>query len=237
MKKIYLFIQYPFIKQLFSDNKKAIKQADLVIANSDFMKKMIKEKFGKESKIIYPVVDISKLQKVVLPCLEKRPFLTLIGSEFIKGRPVVEKIAQKMKECQFMIVGREFKKPFQKENILYQPWSKEPLDIYKKTKILLTPSLCQEAFCRVGIEGLCLGIPCLGSDRGGINEVLQEDFLIKDVWNIEKWIEKILNIEKNYSNYSKKAKERAEKIKEKFGAANQTEKFRRIIKEKLNLNL
>ena len=236
-KKIYLFTQYPFIKKLFSDNEQAIKKADLVIANSDFMRKMIKEKFGRESEVIYPVVDISKLQKVILPPLNERPFLTLIGSELLKGRPIIEKIAQKMKNHQFMIVGRDFKKQIQKDNILYQPWLKNSLEIYKKTKIFLIPSLWQEAFCRVGLEGLSLGIPCIGSDKGGIGEVLEKKFLIKDVWETNKWVEAILMIEQNYQFYSEMAKEKINGKKEKFDAVNQVEKFKKLIREKLNLNL
>ena len=237
LKKIYLFIQHPFIKKLFFDNEKAIKKADLVIANSDFMKRMIKERFGKEAEVIFPMIDILEFQKIVLPSLRERPFLTLVGSEVLKGSPIVEEIAQRMKNEQFMIVGREFKKPIKKNNILYQPWSKEPLEIYKKTKMFLIPSLCQEAFCRVGLEGLSLGIPCLGSDRGGIGEVLDKKFLIGDVWDINKWVGKILEIEKDYQFYVEKTKKRAEEIKEKFNALSQEKKFKKIIKEKLNIDI
>lgn len=233
LKKLYILSQYPFIKQLFSDNQKAIEKATLVITNSDFIKNFIKEIFNKEAEVIYPVVDVLELQKVKLPPLEQRPFLTLIGSDVLKGRGVVEKIAERMKKYKFMIVGREFKKPFQKENIFYQPWSKERLDIYKKTKILLVPSLCYDAFPRIPVEGAALGIPSIGSKRGGIPEFLPQEFLIENVWDIAKWIEKILALEKNYLDYSEILKKRATK----FDASFQIEKFKKIAKEKLNLDL
>ena len=232
-KKIYVLSQYPFIRKYFSDNKKAIEKADLVIANSYFIKNFIEKKFNRESEVIYPVVNVLELQKVKLPPLNQRSFLTLIGSDVLKGRGVVEKIAQNLKDYKFMIVGREFKEPIQKENILYQPWSKKPLEIYKKTKILLVPSLCDDAFPRIPVEGAALGIPSIGSVRGGIPEFLSQEFLVKDIWDIEEWIKKIKWIENNYSYCSERLKTKAIK----FDKEKQIEKFKRIVKNKLNINL
>ena len=233
LKKVYILTQYPFIKQFFLDNQKAIEKADLVIANSYFIKDFIKEKFGRESEVIYPMIDVSGLQKIKLLSFDQRPFLTLIGSELIKGRPIVEKIARRMKKHQFMIVGREFEKPVQKKNILYQPWSKQPLDIYRKTRILLIPSLWQEAFCRVAVEGMALGIPCLASNRGGIPEVLDDEFLIKELWDIGEWASRIEKLETNYNNFPERLKNKATK----FDAKRQIKEFKRIVKTKFNFEL
>ena len=233
LKELYILSQYPFVKKLFSDNEKAIEKADLVIANSYFIKNFIKKKFNKESEVIYPVVDVLNLQKIKIPPVEQRPFLTLIGSDVLKGKPVVEKIAESMRNHQFMIIGREFKKPFKRKNILYQPWLKERLDIYKRTKILLVPSLWYDAFPRVPVEGAVLGIPSIGSNRGGIPEFLPQELLIENVWDIEKWAEKILEIEKNYPSYSRVLMEKAIN----FDAGKQIENFKKIAREKLNVNL
>jgi len=233
LKKLYILSQYPFINQFFSDNQKAIKKADLIIANSYFVADEIKKIFGRKAEIIYPLIDVIELKKQTMPPISERPFITAIGSEFIKGREIVEKIARAMPDHKFMIVGREFNRGIIKKNILYQPWSKNIAEIYGKTKILLAPSIINEAFCRVAVEGMSLGIPCLGSRRGGIPEVLEEEYLIKDVWNIQKWIEKIKEIENNYQDYSKILKEKVMK----FDAGKQITNFKKIAKEKLNLEL
>jgi len=232
-KKIYLFSQWPFIRQVFQDNKKAIEKADLVMANSQFMANQIKKIFKKEAEYIYPLIDVLKLTETKTPSIDQREFITLIGSELIKGRPIVEKIAEIMPEHKFIIVGRNFSKPFWKNNVLYQPWTKNVSEIYQKTKIVLIPSIINEAFARVAVEAMALGIPALGSKRGGIPEVLDEEFLIEDMWNIQKWKEKILEIEKNYDKYPVNLKERALK----FDAREQIEKFKEIIKDKFNISL
>ena len=232
-KEIYIFSQSPFLKQFFSDNKKTMEKATLIIANSNFIKNQIFKIFNRQSEVIYPIIDVLTLQKINLPPLRERPFLTLIGSEPIKGSEVVKKIAAEMKDKQFMIVGRDIAAPRREENILYQPWLKDPLEVYKKTKILLVPSLIEEAFARVPVEGAALGIPSLASKKGGMPEFLEEKFLVRDIWNIEEWVEKILDIEKNYSDYAEYLKQKSLK----FDAKNQVEKFKKISREKLNLNL
>jgi glycosyltransferase involved in cell wall biosynthesis len=233
-KKIYLFLQRPFISIIFKDNKIAILKANIVISNSKFIANGIKRIFNKDSEVIYPLVDVldmMSLQNIDVDKSEK--FITVIGSEDIKGGRIVEKIAKIMPNYQFMIVGRNFNQPIKKANIIYYPWSKNIKEIYSKTKILLAPSIINEAFCRVALEGMALGIPCIGSNKGGIPEVLGSEFIINDVWDIEKWKEKILEIEDNYEKYPEKLKQKALG----FDAAKQIEKFKKIIQEKLNINL
>jgi len=232
-KEIYLFSQKPILNLIFSDVKKAVEKSDLVVANSKFMAKRIKEIFGKEAEIIYPIIEVEKLEKIKMPPFSERKYITLIGSEFIKGKEIVEKIAKKMRNHNFLIVGREFEKPLQKGNILYFPWQKDVLEIYKKTKMVLTPSVLEEAFCRVGVEAMALGILVLGSNRGGIPEVLDEEFIVKDLWNIDKWCQKIEFVLKNHQKFAPFLKEKAKK----FEAKIQIEKFRKIVKEKLGLDL
>lgn len=232
-KKIYLFLQYPFIASIFKDNKAAILKADMVISNSKFIANGIKNKFDRESEIVYPLIDVFGMTSNDGNINNNREFITVIGSEGIKGGRIVENIAKIMPNHQFMIVGRNFDQPIKKANVLYQPWSKNIEDVYRKTKILLAPSIVNEAFGRVAVEAMALGIPCIGSDRGGIPEVLEPDFIIKDVYNLEAWKEKILGTEKRTDNLSEKLKQKALE----YDAKNQIVKFKEIIKEKLNFDL
>jgi glycosyltransferase involved in cell wall biosynthesis len=233
-KKIYLLSQIPFLFRIFKDNRNAILKADMVISNSNFVADNIKRIFNRESEIVYPLIDVLGATKGDVSVLEgEKKFITSIGSEIIKGREIVEKIAAMMLDYEFIIVGREFKEKIKKGNIIYYPWKKEIGEIYNQTKILLAPSLINEAFCRVALEGMALGIPCIGSDKGGIPEVLESEFIINNVWDIEKWKEKILGIEKNYEQYSGKLKQKALE----FDAVEQIKKFKEITKEKINFDL
>jgi len=234
LKKIYLFLQWPFIASLFKDNRKAILKADMVISNSEFIANGIKNIFHRESEVVYPLIDVLGAIRGNVSVLEgEKKFITSIGSEIIKGREIVEKIAAMMLDHEFIIVGRGFKEKTKKGNIVYYPWKKEIGEMYNKTKILLAPSLINEAFCRVALEGMILGIPCIGSNKGGIPEVLDSDFIIDDVWNIEKWQEKILEIERHYEQYPEKLKQKALE----FDATKQIEKFKKIVQDKMNISL
>ena len=106
LKKIYLFLQWPFITAIFKDNKKAILKADIVVSNSQFIAKGIKKIFNRDSEIIYPLIDVLKIVNDLQPIDKK--YITCIGSEIIKGREIVEKIAKIMPDHEFMIVGRKF---------------------------------------------------------------------------------------------------------------------------------
>jgi len=232
-KKIYLLSQWPFIRQIFQDNKKAIEKADIVMANSEFIANQISKIFKKETEFIYPLIDVGSLIKTEIPPVTKRFFITSIGPELIKGGLIVEKLAKIMPEHRFMIVGRNFNKPVWKDNILYYPWVKDSLEIYEKTKILLVPSICNDAWAAGATKAWALGTPALGSKRGGISEVLEEEFLIDDIWDIKKWKDKIIEIEKNYEKYPELLKQKALK----FDAKEQIERFKKIIKEKLNIEV
>lgn len=232
-KKIYIFLQWPFIKLIFKDNKRAIEKADIVIANSRFVANKIKEIFNKEAEVVYPMIDVVGLSKDIAPSFDDREFIVSIGSETIKGRGIVEKIASAMSKHKFMIVGRDFSQSIQKNNILYYPWDKDSIRIYEKARIILVPSIWEEAFGRVAVEGMALGIPVVGSKRGGISEVLNDDFLIENIWNTEAWKNKILEIEKEPNKFLEINRKKALG----FDAILQIDKFKKIVKDKTGVNL
>jgi glycosyltransferase involved in cell wall biosynthesis len=49
-----------------------------------------------------------------------------------------------------------------------------PADFFALTKILLVPSLCDDAFARVAVEALINGIPPIVSDRGGSPQAVRD---------------------------------------------------------------
>jgi len=232
-KKIYVFLQRPFIACIFRDNKAAILKADIVVSNSKFIADGIKNKFNRDSEIIYPLINVLDMVSHKDCPNHDDQFITAIGSEDIKGGRIVENIAKIMPDHQFMIVGRSFSQSIKRDNILYQPWSKNIEEIYRKTKILLAPSIINEAFCRVAVEGMALGIPCIGSNKGGIPEVLESEFIINDIYNLKMWKEKILEIESKIDGLSQKLKQKAVE----YDMKNQVIKFKNIVNYKVGINL
>jgi glycosyltransferase involved in cell wall biosynthesis len=84
----------------------------------------------------------------------------------------------------------------------------DPKDFYRVSKIVLMPSLWWESFPRVAAESLINGIPVLGSNRGGIPEVLDqagqlfeipdqytpESRIVPTAAEVQPWIEAIMKL-------------------------------------------
>ena len=75
-------------------------------------------------------------------------------------------------------------------NILHTE-KKNVKDIYKKTKILLIPSLCDETFCRVAYEGKMNNIPIISTSSGNLKYLLKNYALFIDNNNFEDWKKEI----------------------------------------------
>ncbi len=212
LKKIYIYIQLPFIKIFQKDNKKAIKNS-VVVSNSEFMRDKIKEKFNKSSEVIYPPVYKKEIQK-------RGDYIIFIGDSFIKGEPIFHQIAKSMPKEKFLKVGRGYNLKKQ-ENILYHPWG-DIKNIFEKGKLLIIPSVWEEAFGRLALEAIYAGLPVVASKRGGLAEIVREDFLVSDIWDIGEWREKIKQALKNY---------KTKQSLDKFDIEKQVEKFKKIIYE------
>jgi glycosyltransferase involved in cell wall biosynthesis len=176
-KKFYDLIDSPGFSSYCRDNRKAIENADEVIANSIFMAGKIKEKFGRDSKVIYPFIDKKTLKqnyeniKVDVPECEKG--IVLLGDSKIKGIDTVLRLADDFPLEIFYIFSRTTTQPLKRNNIIYMPWVRSCEDAYKFAKIVIVPSICQEAYGRVAAESLALDIPCLVRDIGGLPEAVK----------------------------------------------------------------
>jgi glycosyltransferase involved in cell wall biosynthesis len=106
----------------------------------------------------------------------------------------------------------------------------ELISFYKKTEILVVPSVWQEMFGLVGIEALSYGKPVVGSNIGGIPEWLENGkngFLVEPRNHIE-MAEKILVLLEN-KNLSRKMGEYGKKtLEKKFSKQRHIEKLESI---------
>jgi len=191
LKTIKTVIEYPAIQYYKAKNIIALKNAYKIISNSKYMHNLLKKKYGLDSEIIYPEICFSHLDKTAMK-KENQKYITFIGGEnAMKGYDIVLKIAKKIPDEKFLIVGA-YNKKFKKRNILFMPYQKDVMEIYKVSKLILMPSRWNEAFGRVVLEANYLGIPVITSDRGGLPEANNNrELIISDLENIGKWVKKI----------------------------------------------
>ncbi len=93
-------------------------------------------------------------------------------------------------------------------NVQVMPNTNDPRRFYALTRIALLPSLCPENQPLVAIESMINGIPVIGSDRGGIPEVLGEcgfvlplperltpvSQVVPEAGEVEPWVETIVRL-------------------------------------------
>lgn len=71
--------------------------------------------------------------------------------------------------------------------------------VYRKTRILLAPSLVDETFCRTVNEAMCCGIPVISSGKGNIKNLIGDSCPILELNDIDGWKETIHRIYHNKS--------------------------------------
>lgn len=196
-KYIYMIIEYPAFYFYKQDLKKAIQKAD-VVCNSKYMANKLKELYGKESDILYPYIDKDRLKKEYQEVKYEisKKGIVFVGDAVIKGINIAKHIAKLMPEKKFYFFSRYYNEPTKENNITWMPWQKKEVDIYKYAKLVIVPSIWEEAYGRVSREAFILGLPVLVSNIGGLPETVEgkQEFIVDDYENLENWKEKIENI-------------------------------------------
>lgn len=148
-----------------------------------------------------------------------------------KGVDIFLEIAKKMPNRRFLAVGntdrvRELKRL---KNVKYIKHEKDMRKVYAKTRILLIPSIMQEAFSRTGIEAMINGIPVIASNVGGSPELLDKaGIVIKDYFNSDKWVKAIKRLDNK--KYYDKLSRRAVKHVNKFHYMKQVKALEKLMK-------
>lgn len=162
---------------------------DLLIAISKFVKQQYIDILGVDEekiKVLYNPIsndiisNVSKEEARKLLNLPKNKRIVLFVGSLTekKGAHLIPKIAEKLKDYLFIIIGDGTLKDLflknKQNNIIYfgyLPVSKVK-HFYRASDILVVPSIWHEPFGRVVLEGACNDCYVIGSNRGGIPEVI-----------------------------------------------------------------
>jgi glycosyltransferase involved in cell wall biosynthesis len=163
------------------------RKVDAVLVPSKFAQAHYKRILGLESTAIPGPWNWSRLR-----CADfERRFVTFVNPQPHKGVFVFARIATELARLRpdipmLVVEGRATAGWLQRTghdltsvgNMHVLANTPDPRDFYRVSRLVLMPSLWWESFPRVAAEALINGIPVLGSDRGGIPEVLQEAGLL-----------------------------------------------------------
>ena len=229
----------PWLRKLYnlpfaSLRRRKIRRANLVVANSHFISGVLRN-FRIYSEVIYPFVKMEnyKIYGKIDP-----KFITFIRPEPLKGLEIALSIAKEMPEESFLYVGNSNPKTAIRisnyKNVSLLGWSSDMRQIYRKTKIVIMPSIWDEPFGRVPIEAGINGIPTIASNRGGLSEsVGKGGILIDNPYDINAWLSAIEKIESNRSTFSNEAINHAEN----FTFKRNFNDFKKFVKNHLGLEV
>lgn len=175
-RNVYKAAEYPGIHKFNLDNEKALNEASKVIANSNYMAERLWAKYKVHSEVIYPKVDFLSLNKNYKLAQSKNENsndgIVLIGDTKIKGIDTFLKLARCFPSQKFYIFGKNknFISPL--ENVIHMGWSNNTAYPFSRAKVVIVPSIWNEAFGRVAVEANFLNIPVLVSSKGGLPEAV-----------------------------------------------------------------
>lgn len=230
-------LRYKDIEQWLDRNKTAIKDSEIVIANSKFVANITKQRTGKNPYVIYPTINLDDYKDQN----EGKEYITMVNPSKGKGKDIFLKIAKSMPEKRFLAIKGnkilEIEKFIHKlDNLTIVGWTNDIKEYYSQTKIMLVPAIWEEPFGRIVVEAEINGIPVIASKRGGLPEAVGKGgIIIKDLNNIDEW-KKAINSLDNKSKYNKLSNN-AIKHAETFDFESNFEKFKDIINKELNIKL
>ena len=168
---------------------------------------------GRRRVVLPPPVDIDYYNVE----RENADSYTLINLCENKGPKTFYSIAEAMPDKHFIGVkgGYHTQDIRLLPNIEILPNTGDIREVYKRTRILLMPSL-YESWGRTATEAMASGIPVIAHNNFGLIENLGEAGIFCDRSKPWEWVEAIKAIEKKYKTYSKVASKRAESLRTDF---------------------
>ena len=184
--------------------------ADELYVNSEFMQKAVEKFVGvKIDRIIQPMLNE---ERVVCQDNFEKKYITLINSDVGKGGRIFIEIAKQMPNQQFLVVGlgapiipdniRINKELRSIPNVKVLEKTDDMASIYGQTKMLLIPSLVDETFSMVALEGMANSLPILYSPNGNLPYLIKDAGVVLPEENINAWVETLKNILEDEEYYS-----------------------------------
>lgn len=201
-------------------------EPDLIFAVSEFTRNELRRRFGKESHVLYPLLDV---ERYVTPRTDE--FVTMINPIPVKGVEIALALAERLPQQQFLFVegwGTDpaiVKRIERLPNATYMTKQLDMRTVYSRTRVLLVPSRWEEAFGRVVVEAQASGIPVIASRTGGLPEAVGEGgILIDDYRDPDRWLAALQGL--RYEELSAKAIENTRR----FNLSRELDRLLRILR-------
>lgn len=205
----------------------AEKYADALIFNTEW----IKESYANcdiPSVLLHPPVDPNRYKVE-----SSREYITIVNLtvgethrlSYDKGAHTFYELAKRFPQEQFLGVqggyGDQYIPDDLPDNVSIMPHTNNPLEYYRVSKVVLTPSK-YESYGRVAVEAGASGIPAIMTDTLGTREAMGYSAAFCDYGNFDQWAYSLEGVLEDYEDYSQRATERTsanwERTKKEFDA-------------------
>lgn len=151
-----------------------LRRTHKIIANSRYLQRYLMEWAQVRSEVLdLPTYGSPSFS---LDRYDTASYITMVNPCAVKGLPIFLEVARRCRDLRFAavttwgITAADRKALEQEENITLLSPRDDVYELLHKTRVLLVPSLWQEAFGRIVVEALLTGVPVLSSDVGGLPE-------------------------------------------------------------------
>ncbi|MGP3698095.1 glycosyltransferase family 4 protein [Rhodobacter sp. NSM] len=147
------------------------------VANSDFTARTYAKAFGIRATVVPPLVEPERYRTK-----SSRENVTFINPVPVKGLDTALAVAERCPDIPFVFVESWPLSPDRRQeleariaslpNVTLRMRTNDMRSVYGNARILLAPSVWQEAWGRVATEAQFCGIPVIGSNQGGLPEAI-----------------------------------------------------------------
>ena len=183
------------------------------IANSEFTARRYKAVFDIDAVVVPPLVHAASYIAPRNPAN-----VTFVNPYPEKGRDIALEVARACPLIPFTFIeswplgpeeiGYLRNRAEALPNLTLRRRTRDMKSVYGKAKLILAPSLCEEAWGRVATEAHFSGIPVVASNKGGLPEAVGPGgVLIDPDGPIESWTEAVMRLWSDEACYREKSQE------------------------------
>lgn len=175
-RSVYSAVESRWVNKYYKENLLALRAADKVYANSFYMQEKLWDFCRVDSDILIPKIDLKALKSDYNIAVNECPLVDksviMIGDTYIKGVHIFRQLAMHFPNVMFEVFGKGQIGFEETHNLKHSGWVSNSAAAYARAKVVVVPSVWDEAYGRVAVEANYLGIPTIVSNVGGLPEAV-----------------------------------------------------------------